>query len=79
MQFSKSPIAAVSPASAGPKMAPVTKIEINLNGIFTTVPIRNVQNIESKAVIAISNARMQRFFTVSGGICFFKKITLSAE
>ncbi len=78
-QLSKSPIAAVSPEKTGPKSAPVINIEINLSGILTIVPIRKVQNIESNAVIAIRRPRTQRSFTVSGGINFFKKITLSVE
>ncbi len=72
-QLSKSPIAAVSPARTGPNKAPVTYTEINFSGIFTTVPIRKVQKIESRAVIAISRPSTQRFFTVKDGKIFFKK------
>lgn len=68
-----SPIRAFSPANMGPKKEPVTNTEINFNGIFTTVPIRKVQKIESKAVIAVRSPSVQRFFEVSGGKNFFIK------
>ena len=72
-QLSKSPVAAVRPEKIGPYMAPVIKTDINLRGIFTTVPILNVQKIDRRAVIATSNPNVQISLTDKCGKNFFIK------
>ena len=46
----------------------------DLMGILTTVPILNVQKIDSSAVIAISSPRVHSVFKVNVGIKFLIKI-----